>query len=92
MDKVIQKAEELKALINELPEAKEYLTLKALMEANEELATMRRNIARLESENKQEEKANLLAIYNAHPLVNNYEIAKQDFKNLLQEIADIINN
>ena len=51
---------------------------------------MRRDIARLKNEGKEEERNNLLNIYNNHPLVNNYNLAKEEVKAILQTIRDII--
>ena len=81
MNDVIALSKELKAKIDELPEMKEYLHLKSLLESDKELAKMRQEIARLDSEGKKKEKENLLAIYNSHPLVNNYYLAKEEIKN-----------
>lgn len=90
MDEVIVKAKELKEEIDNLPEMKEYLKLKELMEKDEELKRLRKEIARLEKEGKKEEKNNLLNIYNNHPLVNNYYLAKEEVKQILSSIIQII--
>lgn len=90
MDKILEKANELSDAIQETPEVKEYLKLKELIEKDEELKELRNNIARLTSENKLEERDNLLKIYNSNPLVNNYEIAKENVKALLKTVADIL--
>ena len=90
MDKVVETAKELSREIRELPEIQEYLKLKNLFENDENLAQMRRDIARLESEGKSEEKKNLLAIYNEHPLVSNYYSMKEEVRNILETIKEII--
>jgi len=90
MDKIAQLTDELASDLQELPEIKEFLRLKKLMETNKELADMRSNIARLAQDNKEEEKANLLAIYNSHPLVNNYNIAKEEAARILRTIQNIL--
>ncbi len=90
MDKVIELAKELKQNIDELPEMKEYLRLKDLLEKDEELVHMRHEIARLKAENKIEERDNLLKIYNAHPLVNNFYLAKEEITSILKTIQNII--
>ena len=90
MDKVIETAEKLKQSLLELPEFKEYLNLKDLYEKDESLKQMRLDIARLKAEGKEEERKNLLEIYNNHPLVNNYNIAKEEVKEILQTIKDMI--
>ncbi len=90
MNKVIETAKKLKESLLELPEFKEYLNLKDLYEKDESLKQMRLDIARLKKEGKEEERNNLIAIYNNHPLVNNYNIAKEEVKEILQAIKDMI--
>lgn len=92
MDNVIEIARDLRSRIDELPEVKEYQKLKELYENDAELKQMRSGIARLESENKIEEKKNLLEIYNSHPLVNNFNAAKEEVTNLLQMIKQILSD
>ena len=91
MDKIIEEAKSLRNDIDSLPEIQEYYRLKELMEKDEELSRLRKEIARLASEGKVEERKNLLAIYNSHPLVNNYNIAMEEAKSILRAIKDIIN-
>ncbi len=90
MGKVIDTAKELKDTLFSLKEVQEYLSLKSFIENDEELKRMRKEISRLEQENKLDEKANLLKIYNSNPLVNNFEIIKEEIKSLLKAISDII--
>lgn len=90
MDKILEKANELSDAIKETPEVKEYLRLKDLLEKDESLKELRNNIASLTAQNKLEERDNLLKIYNSNPLVNNYEIAKENVKALLKTVADIL--
>ena len=90
MDEVIELAKELKEGINDLPEIKEYLRLKELLENDAELAKMRKDIARLANEGKIEERDNLLKVYNSHPLVNNFYLAKEEIKGILETIKNII--
>ena len=91
MDKLIEEAKTLREDIDSLPEIKEYYRLKEIYENDHSLKEMRENIARLKSEDKEEERNNLLAIYNSHPLVNNYNIAMEEAKSILRAIKDIIN-
>lgn len=92
MDKVVEKAKELRKLINDTPEMQEYLKLKELYENDESLRQMRNDIARLENENKSEEKKNLLEIYNSHPLVSNFNSAKEEVFSLLETIKEILSD
>ena len=90
MDKVLEEARKLREDIDELPEIKEYLKLKQLIETDDELKKMRLEIARLKSLGKEEERNNLLNIYNNHPLVNNFEIAKEEAHSILLTIRNLI--
>ena len=90
MDKIIEEAKSLREDIDSLPEIKEYYSLKELYENDQTLKEMRRDIARLKSEGKEEERNNLLQIYNSHPLVNNYEMAKEEAEHILLVIKNII--
>ena len=90
MDKLIEEAKSLREDIDSLPEIKEYYRLKTLYENDQHLKEMRREIARLKSEGKEEERNNLLQIYNSHPLINNYELAKEEAERILRVIKDII--
>ncbi len=91
MDKIIEEVKSLRNDIDSLPEIQEYYRLRELMEKDEELSRLRKEIARLANEGKTEERKNLLAIYNSHPLVNNYNIAMEEAKSILRAIKDIIN-
>lgn len=90
MDKILEASKSLGSDIKNLPEVQEYLKLKELLENDENLAKMRRDIAYLESVGKIEEKKNLLEIYNSNPLVCNYYSSKEEVKNILLTIKDIL--
>ena len=90
-DEIIKQAKSLRHDIDNLPSIKEYYRVKDLYEKDEELKVMRTEIARLKSEGKEEERKNLLERYNKHPLVNNYELAKEEVISILSVIKDIIN-
>ena len=90
MDKIIDEAKSLRRDIDNLPEVIEYQRLKKLYESDEELARTRKDIARLKASGKEEERKNLLKIYESHPLVNNYEVAKQEVMDILLVIKNII--
>lgn len=90
MDKILEKAKSLREDIDNLPEVKEYYRLKVLYENDKELERMRKEIARLKAEGKEEERKNLLAIYNSHPLVNNFTQAKEEVEHILLAVKEII--
>ena len=91
MDKIIEEAKALRKDIDSLPEIQEYYRLKTLMENDEELKRLRLEIARLAKEGKTEERKNILEVYNSHPLVNNFYIAEEEVKLVLNSIKDILN-
>lgn len=90
MDKVILQAERLKESLCDLPEMKEYLHLKELFETDERLINLRRHIAELTSQGREEEKKSAMQEYNAEPIVNNYMIAREEVISLLREIQAIL--
>lgn len=90
MDKILELTKELKEEINKLPEMQEYLRLKELLEKDNELADLRKEMARLANNGKIKERDNLLKIYNSHPLVNNYYAAKEEIEKILNTIKTII--
>ena len=92
MNKTDEALEKLASEIKALPEVQEFLQLKESLEKDEELKKMRLEIARLTSENKIEEHDNLLKVYNSHPLVVNYLIAREEIYNLLNQIKDILSD
>ena len=82
----------LKGELDNSPIIQEYLLLKSVIESDKELKKMRDEIARLTNDNKLEERDALLAVYNAHPIVANYEQARQEVINLLNQIKDILSD
>ena len=90
MDKVLEKAQELRSLIEETSEYKEYLKNKELLENNKDVIELKHNIANLKAKGKLEEARNLEKLYNNHPLVNNYEASKDALYQLLKTIESII--
>ena len=90
MDKVLEKAQELRSAIEETEEFKEYLKNKELLEKSEDVIELKHNIANLRAKGKLEEAKNLEKLYQAHPLVNNYEVSKETLYQLLKTIESII--
>ena len=90
MDKVLEKAKELKAALDETPEMQEYLKYKALLENSGDVIELKHNIANLRAKGKLEEAKNLEKLYNTHPLVNNYEASKDALYQLLKTIKSIL--
>ena len=90
MDKVLEKAKELKASIDENPEMQEYLKYKSLLENSEDVIELKHNIANLKAKGKYEEANNLQVLYDNHPIVVNYEASKEALYELLKTIETII--
>lgn len=90
MDKVLEKAQELKTLIDETPEMKEFLKNKEQFEKSEDVIELKHNIANLRAKGKIQEANNLQALYDNHPIVVNYEMSKNALYELLKTIQTII--
>ena len=90
MDKVIEKAKELKALIDETPEMKEFLKNKEQFENSEDVIELKHNIANLRAQGKIQEANNLRELYDNHPIVVNYEASKEALYALLKTVQSII--
>jgi len=88
MDKIIEKANELKASLNETKEFKEYLRVKSLYESNEEIKSLRIQMSK--ARGNQELLDKLTKEYNSHPLVVNYLEAKKEVESILRVIKDIL--
>ena len=90
MDKVLEKAKELRLAIEETAEYQEYIKNKQLLENNKDVIELKHNIANLKAQGKLEEAKNLEKLYNSHPLVNNFEVSKDALYELLKIIQNII--
>ena len=90
MDKVLEKAKELRLAIEETSEFKEYIKNKELLEKSEDVIELKHNIANLRAKGKLAEAKNLEELYNNHPIVNNYESSKEALYQLLKTIESII--
>ena len=90
MDKIIEKAKELRLAIDETPEMKEYLKNKEFLEKSEDVLELKHNIANLKAQGKVKEASNLQVLYDNHPLVVNYEASKEALYELLKTIETII--
>ena len=90
MDKIIEKAKELKAAIDETPEMKEYLKYKELYENSEDVIELKHNIANLKTKGKLTEANNLQALYDNHPIVVNYIASKDALYELLKTVQSLI--
>ena len=90
MDKVLEKAKELRLAIEETSEYQEYIKNKEMLEKSEDVIELKHNIANLRVRGKLEEAKNLEKLYDSHPLVNNYEASKEALYQLLKVVESII--
>lgn len=90
MNNPVSEAKKLKELLLQEGEVVEYLRLKELFEADDQLKAMREEIARLSQNEDKNEYNRLKSIYDSHPLVVSYYQAKEDVIKLLNEINEII--
>ena len=88
MDKIIEKANELKSSLNETKEFKEYLRVKSLYESNEEIKSLRIQMSKARGDQELLDK--LTKEYNSHPLVANYQHALAEVESILRVVKDII--
>ena len=88
MDKILEKATELRDALNETKEFKEYLRLKKLYDESEEIKSLRAQMKIYKGNPTVLEHIN--QEYNSHPLVVNYEHALEEVKKILRVIKDII--
>ena len=90
MDKILEKAKELRAAIEETSEYKEYIKNKELLEKNEDVIELKHEIANLRAKGKTIEADRLEVFYKNHPAVNNYEASKEALYQLLKTIESIL--
>jgi cell fate (sporulation/competence/biofilm development) regulator YlbF (YheA/YmcA/DUF963 family) len=89
MDKAIELAYELKKEIDALPLFQEYKRIKELVDNSAELKELKQEIAK--NSTNPSIKKELIGKYNSHPLVVNYNELKNEVKDYLYEICEIIN-
>ena len=89
MDKAIELAYELKNEIDALPLFQEYKRIKELVDNSIELKELKQEIAR--NSTNLGLKKELIEKYNSHPLVVNYNELRNEVKDYLYEICEIIN-
>ena len=91
MDKILELTHQLKDELDSLPLFQEFERVKTLIETNEELNDLKKEIALAKLHNDNEYHSKLLEKYNSHPLILNFEALKKDVYQYLKEISEIIN-
>ena len=88
MDKIIEKANELKSTLYELEEFKEYFRLKKLVEESSEIKSLELHLKSLDPNSR--EYHHLLKEYESYPLIVNFNKAKEEVASILNLVKDII--
>lgn len=91
MDESIKLAKELKEEILKEPLIVEYLRVKELVEKDEEINLLKKDIALAKAHKDDKLHQALLSRYNNHPLVVNYNVLKEEVNEYLLEISKIVN-
>ena len=84
-------AKELKQEIEKDPLVIEYRRVKALVDNNEEIATLKKEIALAKAHHEDSLHKELLNRYHNHPLINNLEVLQEELNAYLSEISKIVN-
>ena len=90
MDNPIELAEQIKDKICDLPEAKEYLRLKKIIDEDEEINKLQKEIVLLRSNGKAEEANALTNKLNAMPIIVNFEAVRAQLADTLKVISNIL--
>ena len=90
MDNPIELAEKIKDRIYDLPEAKEYLRLKKIIDEDEEINKLQKEIVLLRSNGKAEEANALTSKLNAMPIIVNFEAVRAQLADTLKVISNIL--
>ena len=90
MDNPIELAGKIKDEIYDLPEAKEYLRLKKIIDEDEEINKLQKEIVLLRSNGKAEEANALTGKLNAMPIIVNFEAVRSQLADTLKVISNIL--
>ena len=91
MSNSIEIAKELKSEIEKDPLIIEYRRIKLLVDSNDELNNLKREIALAKAHHDDALHKKLLNQYNRHPLVVNYNTLSQEVNDYLTSISQIVN-
>ena len=90
MDNSLEIAEQIKGKILELPEAKEYLRLKSIIESDEEIKSLQEKIISLRKDKKTKEAKELTDKLNSMPIIINFEAVRDQLADTLKVISNIL--
>lgn len=91
MNKSIELAVELKKEIENDPLIKEYRRIKDLVDSDQDIAKLKKEIALAKTSNNNSLHKELLKKYHEHPLISNLEVLKEEVNDYLSEISKIVN-
>ena len=91
MSDPIELAKQLKAEIEKDPLIVEYRRVKSLVDSNEEIESLKKEIALAKVHKNDKLHKELLDKYHNHPLIVNYEYLKEEVTGYLSEISKIVN-
>lgn len=90
MNKIKKSAIALKKELYNDPLVKQYFYLKQLIENDEEISLLRKEISKCKKNKDDQEYTRLLNIYNSNPLVKNFYSLENEVYSLLKEVKDSI--
>lgn len=90
MNDPIELAIEISNKIYELPEAKEYLRLKGIIDKNEEIQDLQKEIISLQNLGKQEEAKVLMGRLDSMPIIMNFKYVQEQLAETLRIVSDIL--
>ena len=91
MDKILEKAQELKTELDQVPLIIEYKRVRDAYENDEELNELKKQILRAKNENRMDDYKVLLDKFHNHPLYLNFNRIEEETKEYLREISNILN-
>ena len=90
MDNLLDLAKEIQEKILDLPEAKEYLRLKKIIDEDEEIQSLKKEIVSLQKNGEKAKADELLKKLNAMPIVINFEEIRGQLADTLKVISNIL--
>lgn len=90
MNDPVEIALEIRDKISELPETKEYLRLKEIIDNDEEIQTLQKEIISLQNADKKEEAKELSNKLNSMPIIIDFQIVKEQLADTLRLVSDIL--
>ncbi len=90
MDKGIELATEISEKIAELPEAKEYLRLKKIIDEDEEIKALQKEIISFQNKGEKAKADELLKKLNSMPIVINFQEIRGQLADTLKVISNIL--